>query len=150
MRGIAADAGGMAAVVLLCWASILPVQRAGASARLVDGGQEGSARTGNAAPPRDGQDPQESKKPSQQTVTGEVTDRDGTPVPSAEVVFGGPKKQAVRTNQQGVFTFTGPAGTYTVTVNAGKRHRTFTNVKIDNNELVPNAFTIDREDPEDQ
>jgi len=107
-----------------------------------------------AQPPRvaaewPGRTAQEAKaKPADQHVTGDVVDRDGKPVRKAEVVFDGPKQETHWTDANGEFAFTGPPGSYTITVKvaATKQQQTF-KVTIEDNKLKPSRLTLDPADP---
>jgi hypothetical protein len=94
------------------------------------------------------QEDQAKAKPADQHVTGDVVDRDGKPVPKAEVVFDGPKDETHWTDASGKFAFTGPPGDYTITVKvaATKQQQTF-KATIADNTLKPNRLTLDPADP---
>jgi hypothetical protein len=108
--------------------------------------QKAVAQAPDQAPPAQDEPrpPQEPAKRRDQRVTGKVVDRDGKSIEHAEVSFGGPKKNKVFTDGRGEFSFTGPAGEYTVTVKAGSRRQGFT-VKIDDNKLDPSTLIIEPE-----
>jgi hypothetical protein len=87
------------------------------------------------------QDAPESKR-ADQRVTGKVLDRDGKAVVKAEVrVDGEKKKSKVWTDARGEFSFSGPAGDYTITVKAGGREKSFSR-KIEDNQLKPDATLV--------
>lgn len=88
------------------------------------------------------QESQEKEKPPDQQVSGEVMDKDGKPVNKAEVHFEGPKKDKVWTDGHGKFSFSGPPGTYVVTVKADGLETKFKEVKIEDNHLNPEQLVI--------
>ena len=89
----------------------------------------------------------EKEKPADQTVTGSVADRDGTPIERAQVIFDGPKKATLLTDAGGRFTFTGPPGDYAITVRKGNRSASFSR-KVEGSQLKPSAtLTIEPEAP---
>ena len=69
-------------------------------------------------------------------------DKDGKPVNKAEVHFEGPKKDKVWTDGHGKFSFSGPPGTYVVTVKADGLETKFKEVKIEDNHLNPEQLVI--------
>jgi hypothetical protein len=87
-------------------------------------------------------------KPAEQHVTGDVVDRDGKPVPKAEVVFDGPKDETHWTDASGKFAFKGPPGAYKITVKvaATKQQQTF-DATIADNALKPSRLTLEPADP---
>jgi carboxypeptidase family protein len=129
MRRFSTNLLGIAAVLSIAWgqyASPLPPPDVPRTTPQIPGAQE----------------PAEQSKRAEHKVTGRVVDRDGTAVSKAEVRFAGPKKGRVWTDAAGEFSFTGPAGDYTITVKAGERQQEFT-AKIADNMLDPSTLIIE-------
>jgi len=127
------------AYVLSAAAVVVSTSSAGAERTVPSLERPGDAQ--DATSDRPPQETPQKAKQKDQRVSGSVLDRDGKAVAMAEVGFDGPKKEKVRTDGRGEFSFTGPAGDYVITVKAGERQQKF-KVKIEDNQLKPSSILV--------
>ena len=95
-------------------------------------------------PPKEAGPPAKEPENKHATVEGHVKLRDGRPAAGARIVAKGPSATVANATADGAgkFRFAGPAGRYSLEIQAGDRSRTF-KADIADGKLTPAAFTVE-------